>query len=135
MPELPDIEVYLDSLRTRIEGRTLQHIRLKNPFLLRTAVPPIDTALGKRVVGLRRIGKRIVIEVEGNLFLVLHLMIAGRLQWRDIGAPRDRAIRWLSSSSTAVIFSSPKPAASDARRCMSSTAKKTSTRSIRAAST
>jgi formamidopyrimidine-DNA glycosylase len=89
MPELPDIEVYLDTLRTRIEGRTLQHIHLKNPFLLRTAVPPIDTVEGKRVVGLRRIGKRIVIELEGNLFLVLHLMIAGRLQWRDIGAPRE----------------------------------------------
>ena len=89
MPELPDIEIYLDSLRTRIEGRTLQHIRLKNPFLLRTAVPPIDAVEGKRVVGLRRIGKRIVIEFEGDLFLVLHLMIAGRLQWRDIGAPRE----------------------------------------------
>jgi formamidopyrimidine-DNA glycosylase len=89
MPELPDIEIYLESLRARIEGRTLQHIRLKNPFLLRTAVPPIEAVEGKRVMGLRRIGKRIVIELEGDLFIVVHLMIAGRLQWRDIGAPRE----------------------------------------------
>ena len=89
MPELPDIEVYLDSLRERIEGRVLQAARLRNPFLLRTAVPPIADVEGRRVAGLRRIGKRIVIELEGGLFLVIHLMIAGRLHWREPGAKRE----------------------------------------------
>jgi formamidopyrimidine-DNA glycosylase len=83
MPELPDIEVYLESLDARIDGRVLERARLLNPFLLRTAVPPIDAAAGKRVVGLRRIGKRIAIALEGDLYLVLHLMIAGRLHWID----------------------------------------------------
>lgn len=89
MPELPDIEIYLESLRTRIEGRVLKRVRLRNPFLLRTAVPPVDSVEGKRVTGLRRLGKRIVMGVDGGLFLVIHLMIAGRLQWRDSGAPRE----------------------------------------------
>jgi formamidopyrimidine-DNA glycosylase len=86
MPELPDIEVYLDALRGRIEGHTLATIRITNPFLLRTAVPPIADAAGRRVTSLRRIGKRIAIGLEGDLFLVSHLMIAGRLHWRDAGA-------------------------------------------------
>ena len=86
MPELPDLAVYLESLHSRIAGRTLVAIRLANPFLLRTAVPPIATAEGKKVLGLRRLGKRIVIALEGELFLVLHLMIAGRLQWLEGGA-------------------------------------------------
>ena len=83
MPELPDIVVYVESLETRLLGRTLQQIRLLNPFLLRTATPPIAAAEGKKVVGVRRLGKRIVIGLEGDLFLVLHLMIAGRLRWFD----------------------------------------------------
>src|SRR5688572_14207507 len=86
MPELPDLAVYLESLQSRIAGRTLLAIRLANPFLLRTAVPPIAAAEGKKVLGLRRLGKRIVIALEGELFLVLHLMIAGRLQWLEGGA-------------------------------------------------
>jgi len=89
MPELPDIEVYLDALRERIGGRVLERVALKNPFLLRTAVPPIADAAGRRVTGLRRIGKRIVIGLEGGLFLVIHLMIAGRLHWRDDDAKRE----------------------------------------------
>ena len=89
MPELPDIEVYLESLRERILGRTLASVRLKNPFLLRTAVPPLADADGRRVTDLRRIGKRIVIGLEGGLFLVIHLMIAGRLHWREPGAKRE----------------------------------------------
>jgi formamidopyrimidine-DNA glycosylase len=89
MPELPDIEVYVERLRERIEGRTLLRIRVSNPFLLRTAAPPIDTVEGRRVIGLRRIGKRIVIALEGDLFIVIHLMIAGRLHWRDAGAARE----------------------------------------------
>jgi formamidopyrimidine-DNA glycosylase len=89
MPELPDIEIYLESLRERIAGRTLMHVQLKNAFLLRTAVPSIADAIGRRVTGLRRIGKRVVIDLEGGLFLVIHLMIAGRLQWRDAGTARE----------------------------------------------
>ena len=83
MPELPDIVVYVESLEGRLLGRTLQQIRLLNPFLLRTATPPIAAAEGKKVVGIRRLGKRIVIALEGDLFLVLHLMVAGRLRWFD----------------------------------------------------
>jgi formamidopyrimidine-DNA glycosylase len=86
MPELPDIEVYLQSLRERIEGRVLERVRLKNAFLLRTAVPPVSDVHGKRVVDLRRMGKRIVIGLEGDVFAVIHLMIAGRLHWRAAGA-------------------------------------------------
>jgi formamidopyrimidine-DNA glycosylase len=89
MPELPDIEVYRESLRDRIEGRVLKSVRLKNPFLLRTAVPPIADVAGRRVTDLRRLGKRIVIGLEGDLFLVIHLMIAGRLHWRDAGAGKE----------------------------------------------
>ena len=83
MPELPDLSVYLESLQSRIAGRNLLAIRLANPFLLRTAVPPIAAAEGRKVIALRRLGKRIVIALEGGLFLVLHLMIAGRLQWLE----------------------------------------------------
>jgi formamidopyrimidine-DNA glycosylase len=81
MPELPDLAAYLDSLDRRVVGRKLLALRIANPFLLRTAVPPIATIEGRRVTGLRRVGKRIVFAFEGDLFLVLHLMIAGRLQW------------------------------------------------------
>jgi formamidopyrimidine-DNA glycosylase len=81
LPELPDVAVYLESLERRILGARLLRIRLLNPFLLRTAVPPIVSAEGKKVRGLRRLGKRIVLALEGELFLVIHLMIAGRLQW------------------------------------------------------
>ncbi|HYI87605.1 MAG TPA: DNA-formamidopyrimidine glycosylase family protein [Burkholderiales bacterium] len=81
MPELPDLTAYLDSVERLIGGKRLTGIKLFNPFLLRTAVPPIATVEGKRVTGLRRIGKRIVFALEEDLFLVLHLMIAGRLHW------------------------------------------------------
>jgi formamidopyrimidine-DNA glycosylase len=86
MPELPDIVVYVESLESRIVGRTLKQIRLLNPFLLRTATPPIAAVQGRNIIGVQRLGKRIVIETEGQLFLVLHLMIAGRLRWFDNGA-------------------------------------------------
>src|SRR5262249_27168000 len=82
---LPDITVYLARLRTHVEGRTLKRIVLLNPFLLRTATPPIASAEGRKVVGLRRLGKRIVIALEDKLFLVLHLMIARRLRWLGAG--------------------------------------------------
>jgi formamidopyrimidine-DNA glycosylase len=87
MPELPDIVVYIERLRPRVEGQTLERIRLVNPFLLRTAEPPIETAVGRRVIGLRRLGKRIVFCLEPDYFLILHLMIAGRLHWKELGAP------------------------------------------------
>jgi formamidopyrimidine-DNA glycosylase len=86
MPELPDLTVYIESLEARIAGRRLEAVRLLNPFLLRTAVPPISSAHGKPVAGIRRLGKRIVICLEGELFLVIHLMIAGRLRWLEPGA-------------------------------------------------
>ena len=86
MPELPDLTVYIESLEARIANRTLQRIRLLNPFILRTAVPPISEAEGRKVLGFRRLGKRIVIGLEGDLFLVLHLMVAGRLRWLAPGA-------------------------------------------------
>jgi len=82
MPELPDIAAYISALESRIVGQTLQRIRLASPFLLRTAQPPLTSAEGRTVQELRRIGKRIAIGVEGDLWLVLHLMIAGRLHWR-----------------------------------------------------
>ena len=81
MPELPDLTAYIEALEQRIRGARLEKIRLLNPFLLRTAVPPIAAAEGRQVQGLSRIGKRIVIGLEQELFLVLHLMIAGRLHW------------------------------------------------------
>lgn len=85
MPELPDIEAYLTALESRILGQPMERIRFNSPFLLRTAQPPLSSAEGKIVRGLRRIGKRIAIGVEGDLWLVLHLMIAGRLHWRPRG--------------------------------------------------
>src|SRR5579871_1890495 len=87
MPELPDIAAYLHALEPRILGQPLEHIRLASPFLLRTLEPAPAEAEGKTVRELRRIGKRIAIGLEGDLWLVLHLMIAGRLHWRDRDAP------------------------------------------------
>jgi formamidopyrimidine-DNA glycosylase len=81
MPELPDVTVYIESLERRIAGARLVKVTLFNPFLLRTARPPIAAAAGKRLTGISRIGKRIVMSLEGDLHLVLHLMIAGRLHW------------------------------------------------------
>ena len=86
MPELPDIVAYLHALESRIVGQPIQQIRLASPFLLRTADPPLAEVQGRTVRELRRIGKRIAIGVEGDLWLVLHLMIAGRLHWRPPGA-------------------------------------------------
>jgi len=83
MPELPDLAVYLESLQARIAGRRLLRVRLLSPFLLRTAVPPLASAEGKRVARLQRVGKRIVIALEDGPYLVLHLMIAGRLRWLE----------------------------------------------------
>src|SRR5207253_5384060 len=85
MPELPDITIYIEALEKRILGQTLERVRVVSPFLLRTATPPLGSATGKKVLRLRRVGKRICIGLEGDLWLVLHLMIAGRLHWRARG--------------------------------------------------
>ena len=82
MPELPDVTVYLEALERHVVGRTLERIRIASPFVLRSFDPPIDAAAGRTVQAVRRIGKRIVLELGDELFLVLHLMIAGRLRWR-----------------------------------------------------
>jgi len=86
VPEYPDITVYLERLRPRVQGQVLERIRLASPFLLRTVDPPIIEAEGINVQSLRRLGKRIVFCLETDLFLVLHLMIAGRLHWKEPGA-------------------------------------------------
>lgn len=83
MPELPDIELYLHALRPRIVGRRLEKIRLASPFLVRSFDPPIDHVYGKTVIALRRLGKRLVWQLDGDLFLVIHLMIAGRFRWLE----------------------------------------------------
>jgi formamidopyrimidine-DNA glycosylase len=85
VPELPDITVYIEALESRVVGQTLDRVRIPKPFLLRSVDPPISAAQGKRVVGVRRMGKRILLELEGDLFLVIHLMIAGRLRWVPAG--------------------------------------------------
>src|SRR5437867_5349858 len=86
MPELPDVTVYIEALERRVLGRPLEGMRVTSPFLLRTVDPPLEEFTGRTVRGIRRLGKRIVFVFEGDLFLVLHLMIAGRLRWREAGA-------------------------------------------------
>ena len=86
MPELPDVTVYVEHLTRRTVGHALERVRLASPFVLRTADPPIAAAHGKRVLGVSRLGKRIVFALEGDLHLVIHLMIAGRFRWKAAGA-------------------------------------------------
>src|SRR5262245_57538330 len=86
MPELPDIVVYIKCLGRRVVGRPLERVRVAHPFLVRTFDPPLDATHGKTLRSLRRLGKRIAFELDGDLFLVLHLMIAGRLHWKQLGA-------------------------------------------------
>ncbi len=90
MPELPDITVYVEALRKRIVGQPIEEIRLSTPFLLRTVEPPLADLVGKRVIGVERLGKRIAIATEDDLFIVLHLMIAGRLHWKARGTKGGR---------------------------------------------
>jgi formamidopyrimidine-DNA glycosylase len=87
LPELPDIVVYLEALAPRVLNQRLERLRIANPFLVRTPEPPVSAVEGRRVLALRRLGKRIVFALEDDLFLVLHLMIAGRLRWKERGAP------------------------------------------------
>ncbi len=86
MPELPDVVVYLEALARHVVGRPLQRIQLLSPFVLRSVDPPLDVVHGRIVRGVRRVGKRIVLVFDDDLFLVIHLMIAGRLRWREPGA-------------------------------------------------
>jgi formamidopyrimidine-DNA glycosylase len=86
VPELPDVEAYIAGLTTRVVGEPLEQVRLRSFSLLRTFDPPLEAAHGRRLVALRRLGKRIAFGLEGDLWLVLHLMIAGRLRWRERGA-------------------------------------------------
>jgi formamidopyrimidine-DNA glycosylase len=101
MPELPDIEAYLVALRPRLLGETLCELRLLDPFLLRTVAPPPAEVSGRLVVTLERLGKRIVLGLQDDVFLVLHLMIAGRLQWREVAAspPKGKVLARLDFSS------------------------------------
>src|SRR5262245_7670286 len=89
MPEIPDLESYAEALRPRIVGARLENIRIKNPFFLRPVEPPLEAALGRTVVDARRFQKRILIELEGRIFLLIHLMIAGRLHWYPSGAVKN----------------------------------------------
>ena len=106
MPELPEISLYLSALEPRVLGETLERTRILSPSLPRTVDPPLSACLGRKVVGLRRMGKRIVFAFEDELFLVLHLMIAGRLRWRERGAavPRKGAHGALDFSSGTLLI-------------------------------
>ena len=88
MPELPDVTVYCEALERRLAGRRLERVKLTSPFVLRSFNPPLDATYGRTVVGIRRIGKRIVLDLGDALFIVIHLMIAGRLHWRAAGEKR-----------------------------------------------
>ena len=134
MPELPDVSVYLERLTAKVVGHCLERVRIGHPFLLRSVTPPIAAVEGQRVVGVERLGKRVVLAFDGELFVVIHLMIAGRLRWLA-PARRRRRMRSPSSSSTAARSPSPKPASSGARRCTSSPAAPRSRRSTPAGST
>ncbi|HET9294556.1 MAG TPA: DNA-formamidopyrimidine glycosylase family protein [Gemmatimonadales bacterium] len=106
MPELPDITVYVEALERRVTGALLHQVRIASPFVLRSVDPPIGDAAGRRVVGVRRMGKRIVLELDADRFLILHLMIAGRLRWRPRGAavPKGRGLAALDFAVGTVLF-------------------------------
>src|SRR5687768_16411891 len=87
MPELPEVELYLKVLRDRIQGETLERIRVASISLLKTVDPPVTAVSGKRILAIRRLGKRIVLDFEDDLHVVIHLMIAGRFQWKPYGSP------------------------------------------------
>ena len=106
MPELPDLTVYLEHIDGRLEGETLTGIRLASPFLLRTVSPTVDEVTGHRLLGSRRLGKQIVLALENDFYLVIHLMISGRLQWGEPGAavPKGRGLAAFDFESGCLIF-------------------------------
>jgi formamidopyrimidine-DNA glycosylase len=106
VPELPDIVVYIEALEKRIKGSVLERVRIASPFLLRTAVPPLSSVEGKKIVELRRLGKRICFGLEGDLWLVLHLMIAGRLHWYNerAKAAKGRSLAVFDFSSGSLVL-------------------------------
>jgi formamidopyrimidine-DNA glycosylase len=106
VPELPDIVVYIEALEKRIQGSVLERVRIASPFLLRTAVPPLSSVEGRKIVELRRLGKRICFGLEGDLWLVLHLMIAGRLHWYDerAKAAKSRGLAVFEFSSGSLVL-------------------------------
>jgi formamidopyrimidine-DNA glycosylase len=101
MPELPDVELYLGAIADRTLGHELTGIRFASPFLLRSVDPPVREVVGRKVTGVRRLGKRVVLALEGERFLVVHLMIAGRFAWADAPGRRSRGgSGWRPSTST-----------------------------------
>jgi formamidopyrimidine-DNA glycosylase len=106
MPELPDIVVYIERLDARVVGTSLERVRLTSPWVLRTFDPPITAVEQRKVLGIRRIGKRIVFCLEEDLFMVLHLMVAGRLRWRDRGVavPKKRGLAAFDFPAGSVLF-------------------------------
>jgi hypothetical protein len=134
MPELPDVNAYLCALDTRIVGRTLEKVRVASAFVLRTAQPPIADLQGQVVRELRRIGKRVVIGTSNDLWVVIHLMIAGRLHWRAPGMKLSGRNNLAASILPRVRCCSPKRAPSAARRCTFSAASRPCAPWIRAAS-
>lgn len=106
MPELPDIIVYVRALESHVVGEPLERLRLGSPFALRSIDPPPAAVAGKPVTGVRRLGKRIVVGLDGNLFVVMHLMIAGRLRWRKPNAtlPKKRGVAALDFAAGTVLF-------------------------------
>lgn len=106
MPELPDVTIYVEALEQRVKGTPLRRVRLGSPFVLRSVDPPVAAAEGRTVTGVRRLGKRIVLALEPDLFLVIHLMIAGRLRWRPpgTGLPKGRGLAALDFDAGTVLF-------------------------------
>jgi formamidopyrimidine-DNA glycosylase len=104
MPEMPDIVVYQESLEQRLLGQPLQQVKLFSPFVLRTAIPPIGSVAGKPVWAVRRLGKRIVLALDGELFIVLHLMVAGRLRWLANSAAKPQKV---AARMTLAVFEFP----------------------------
>src|SRR5436190_18115148 len=98
VPELPDVTVYVERLAARCVGQTLERVRVVGPSLLRSVDPALSAAEGRRVLGVRRLGKRIVFALEDDLFLIFHLMIAGRFRWRERGARASRKLRAASGT-------------------------------------
>ena len=115
MPELPDITIYIEALERRIVGERLEAVRIHAPFLLRTFDPPLDAVTGKSVRELRRIGKRIAVGLDDDLWLVVHLMIAGRLHWKVRGGGSPESTPSRPSISRRGPCCSPRPARSAVR--------------------